>query len=79
MFYTETGSTANARFKALEIVSTTNVWLIDKEEEISEAFSGGNCRRTVSPVKTFETTSKSTKFIEKARSEFKTKFPQKTF
>jgi len=77
VFFTETGSTANARFKALEIVSTTNVWLIDKEEEISEAFSGGNCRRTISPVN--EKTSKSTKFIEKARSEFKTKFPQKTF
>jgi hypothetical protein len=58
-------------------VSTTNVWLIDKEEEISEAFSGGNCRRTVSPVS--EKSSKSTKFIEKARTEFKTKFPQKKF
>ena len=58
-------------------MSTTTVWLIDKEEEIYEAFSGGTCRRTISPVS--EKSSKSLKFIEKARSEFEKKFPQKSF
>ncbi len=33
-----TGATANARFRALEIVSTTVVWLYEKEEEIFDAF-----------------------------------------
>jgi len=34
-----TGATANARFRALEIVSTTVVWLYEKESEIYEAFA----------------------------------------
>lgn len=58
-------------------MSTTNVWLIDKEEEIREAFSGGTCRRTISP--TSEKSSKSLKFLEKARTDFEKKFPQKSF
>jgi hypothetical protein len=34
-----TGATANARFRALEIVSTTVVWLYEKESEIFDAFA----------------------------------------
>ena len=55
-------------------MSTTNVWLIDKEEEISEAFSGGNCRRSASGAKQ----ASSQKFIEKAKSEFAKKFPNRS-
>lgn len=38
-FQTETGASANARLKALEIVATNINWLLDKEAEIAEAFS----------------------------------------
>ena len=41
---TPTGASANARFKALEIVSITNIWLEDKEEEIVQAF--GDSRKS---------------------------------
>jgi len=41
VFFTETGATANARFRALEIVSTNNIWLMDKEKEIMDAFGDG--------------------------------------
>jgi hypothetical protein len=37
--FTPSGAEINSRFKALEIVSTTVVWLADKEQEIYEAFS----------------------------------------
>ena len=38
VFFTPSGATGNARFRALEIVSTNLVWLFDKEEEIIKAF-----------------------------------------
>lgn len=53
VFFTSTGATANARFRALEIVSTNFIWLTDKEEEIMEAFGGGRKRsfkRTICSV-----------------------------
>lgn len=37
-FETDTGASANARLKALEIVATNIAWLLDKEEEIAAAF-----------------------------------------
>lgn len=39
VFSTTTGAAGNARFKALELVSTNLVWLQDKENEIRCAFS----------------------------------------
>lgn len=38
-FDTNSSASANAQLKALEIVATNINWLLDKEEEIAEAFS----------------------------------------
>ena len=40
VFTTETGAAANARFLAIEIVSTNVVWILDKEDDIIKGFSG---------------------------------------
>ncbi len=40
-------ATANARFRSLEIVSTTVVWLIEKEYEIYDAFAFPKTRNNV--------------------------------
>ncbi len=74
VFFTETGSAANARFKALEIVSTTTLWLNDKEDEIIAAFSGAECGVS---QKDKNLPRKSAKMAEKFRSEFEKKFPNK--
>jgi hypothetical protein len=49
VFNIGTGATANARFKAIEIVSTNVVWLADKEKEIMEAFAIGRAEAESSP------------------------------
>lgn len=72
VFSTTTGSTANARFVALEYVSTNIIWLADKEEEIAIAF---NLRTQPTKIKTnMLTIDKSTENVEafknKAREEF---------
>jgi aminopeptidase N len=74
VFYTNTGATANARFKALEIVSTTVQWVMGKEQEISDAFSGGVCKR-----RNIDEQSKQMKFIEKAQVEVSKKFPKRSY
>ncbi|CAF1012394.1 unnamed protein product, partial [Brachionus calyciflorus] len=48
VFFTNAGATANARFRALEVVSTNKIWLMDKEQEIIDAFGDG---RKTSPKK----------------------------
>lgn len=66
VFFTSTGATANARFKALEIVSTNLIWLQDKENEIRCAFSLiGFC-----DIKKQEPEEKSSLFITNAREAF---------
>lgn len=68
VFFTPTGSTGNARFKALEIVSTNIVWLADKEDEIIAAFEDD---RQKSIFKSSKTSKKSSsQFIENARKRF---------
>lgn len=66
VFFTETGATASARFRALELVSTNIVWLIDKQEEIKDAFSDirkHTCRQK-------HEQERSETFIQKAREEY---------
>lgn len=66
VFFTETGATGSARFRALELVSTNIVWLFDKQEEIIDAFSDirkNKCRQK-------NEHEKSQKFIQKAREEY---------
>lgn len=51
VFFTSSGATSNARFKALEIVSTNLVWLEDKEDEVRCAFSLVGCfSKNVNPL-----------------------------
>lgn len=69
VFFTESGATANARFRALEVVSTNTIWLFDKEQEIIEAFGDG---RKQNPKKNKYLADKtSNAFITKAREEIK--------
>jgi len=69
VFFTPTGSTGNARFKALEIASTNVVWLADKEDEIIQAFSDDRQKTIFKSSKTSKASSAS-KFIENARKRF---------
>lgn len=66
VFFTETGATANARFRALEIVSTNNIWLLDKEQEIIEAFGDGR-RKFSNKNNKYLANMTSKSFITKAR------------
>jgi hypothetical protein len=71
VFFTPTGSTGNARFKALEVVSTNIVWLADKEEEIIAAFEDGRKQPLVKSSKASKAPkTSSSQFIENARKRF---------
>ena len=73
------GVSGNARFKAIETVSTTVLWLEDKEEEIIQAF--GDPRRLKNKLTSSNTNLASEKrkfeFIERARNEFGKYFGEK--
>lgn len=70
VFFTESGATANARFRALEVVSTNTIWLFDKEREIIEAFGDG--RKQSLKKNKYLANKTSNDFITKAREEIKT-------
>ena len=55
-----------ARFKALEIVSTTIVWLNDKETELEQAFKPRDSKE-VSTELVVNSKLKSTEFIKKVK------------
>jgi hypothetical protein len=73
------GVSVNARFKAIEIVSTTVLWLLDKEEEIIQAFRDPrqikNIMQNLSQKQTIE--KRKIEFISKAKSEFEKYFGDK--
>lgn len=71
VFFTETGSTANARFRALEIVSTTNIWLMDKQQEIIDAFGDGRKQTSLKQSKYIENKT-SQDFIAKVKKAIET-------
>ncbi len=68
VFFTPTGSTGNARFKALEIASTNIVWLADKEDEIIAAFEDDRQNHVFKSSKTSKKSS--SEFIQNARKRF---------
>lgn len=51
IFFSETGATANYRFKALEISSTNLIWLLDNERELVNAFGAGGVVKSKSSSK----------------------------
>lgn len=65
---TPSGAEINSRFKALEIVSTTIVWLADKEEEIAAAFGRPRLASDVSAALPPVDKAKSQEFIAKVKS-----------
>ena len=85
VFFTQTGSSGNARFKALEIVSTNVGWLMDKEEEIRTAFADGrkaaDGQFELFKNRTLKMEAKnkqdSVKFMDNARKMFQKYFPNK--
>jgi aminopeptidase N len=64
---TPSGAEINSRFKALEIVSTTIVWLADKEEEIAAAFGRPRLASDVSAALPPVDKAKSQEFISKVK------------
>lgn len=68
VFFTNSGATSKARFRALEIVSTNIVWLFDKQQQIIDAF--GDIRNENENVNLNQRSLKSEMFIQKAREEF---------
>lgn len=64
--YTPAGAELDARFKALEIVSTNIVWLLDKEDEIIQAF--GRPRGNVNQLEKDDKT-RSTEFKKRAKNQ----------
>jgi len=73
------GVSVNARFKAIEIVSTTVLWLLDKEEEIIQAFRDPRQIKNVMPnvIQKQPIEKRKMEFISMAKSEFEKYFGDK--
>ena len=56
-----------ARFKALEIVSTTLLWLIDKESELEQAFKPRDASKELPKELVENSKDKSNEFIRKVK------------
>lgn len=48
IYNTQSGASLNARLRSIEIVSTNLVWIVMKEEEIIQAFTGGRLNQNYS-------------------------------
>ena len=73
VFYTETGATANARFKAIEIASTNLFWLVEKENDLVNSFGTGGLIKKAPVSSKVQSTAESLRIkLNEMYSEFQT-------